>query len=87
MLFYGIIMLVFSRLWIVVIESGALPEDRLAELLWYLAVTEWVVLSLPLIHLQIEADVRRGDIAYLRNELETVVSHSVGLLIGFDLVF
>jgi ABC-2 type transport system permease protein len=34
-------------------------------MLWYLAVTEWIVLSGPLIHLQIERDVQRGEIATL----------------------
>jgi ABC-2 type transport system permease protein len=34
------------------------------ELIWYLAVTEWIVLSLPLVHFQIEEEIRSGDIAY-----------------------
>jgi ABC-2 type transport system permease protein len=63
--FYAVILLIFSKLWAVVAERGALAGASSRELLWYLAVTEWVVLSLPLIHLQIEQDVRRGDIAYL----------------------
>lgn len=33
-------------------------------MLWYLAVTEWVIMSAPLIHFPIEEDVRRGDVAY-----------------------
>ena len=61
--FYAIILLIFSRLWTVVIESGALPGRSAAELLWYLAITEWVILSLPPIHLDIEHEVRTGDIA------------------------
>lgn len=63
--FYAVILLIFSKLWAVVAERGALSEASPRELLWYLAVTEWVMLSMPLIHLQIESDVRRGDIAYL----------------------
>ncbi len=62
--FYGVILLIFSKLWAVVIDKGALPGASARELLWYLAVTEWVMLSLPLVHLRIESDVRRGDIAY-----------------------
>jgi ABC-2 type transport system permease protein len=61
---YAVILLIFSKLWAVVVERGAFPGASLRDLLWYLAVTEWVMLSLPWIHLQIEADVRRGDIAY-----------------------
>jgi ABC-2 type transport system permease protein len=62
--FYALILFIFSRLWEVVGERAAIPGVTMKELLWYLALTEWVMLSLPLIHLQIESDVRRGDIAY-----------------------
>lgn len=65
MSFYIVILFIFSRLWEVVAAKGAVGDLSMKELLWYLAVTEWVMLSLPLVHLQIEADVRRGDIAYL----------------------
>ena len=65
MAFYAVILFIFSRLWEVVVERGAVGGLSMKELLWYLAVTEWVMLSMPLVHLQIEADVRRGDIAYL----------------------
>lgn len=62
--FYAVILLIFSRLWHVVFEQGGLPERSPAELLWYLALTEWVVLSAPPLHLDIEADARSGDVAY-----------------------
>ncbi len=62
--FYAVILFIFSRLWTVVADKGAFPDASARDLLWYLAVTEWVVLSLPWIHLQIENDVRSGDIAY-----------------------
>ena len=62
--FYAIILLIFSRLWEVVHERGALPGVSPGELVWYLAITEWIVLSWPLVHLDIERDVRSGDIAY-----------------------
>ncbi len=61
--FYAVILLIFSRLWAVVIESGALVGRSEAELLWYLAITEWVILSIPAVWLDIERDVRSGDIA------------------------
>jgi ABC-2 type transport system permease protein len=64
MAFYAVILLIFSRLWTVVSESGALPGRSTADLLWYLAITEWVMLSLPPIHLEIEHEIRTGDIAY-----------------------
>lgn len=62
--FYAVILLIFSRLWTVVREGGALPGRSAADLLWYLAITEWVVLSQPPIHLDIEQEIRTGDIAY-----------------------
>jgi len=62
--FFAVILLIFSKLWEVVGERGALPGVSVRDLLWYLAITEWVMLSLPWIHLHIEADVRGGDIAY-----------------------
>ncbi len=65
MAFYAVILFIFSRLWDVVVARGAVGDLSMKELLWYLAVTEWVMLSMPLVHMQIEADVRRGDIAYL----------------------
>jgi ABC-2 type transport system permease protein len=62
--FYAVILFIFSKLWTLVAERGAVPGASVRDLLWYLAVTEWVALSLPLIHLHIESDVRGGDIAY-----------------------
>lgn len=62
--FYAVILLIFSRLWAVVVESEVIPGAGATEMVWYLAITEWVMLSLPPIHLEIEADVRSGDIAY-----------------------
>lgn len=62
--FYAIILLVFSRLWQAVLEGGALGGIGAVECLWYLAVTEWVVLSQPAVYLDIERDVRSGDVAY-----------------------
>ncbi|MCA9706722.1 MAG: ABC-2 family transporter protein [Myxococcales bacterium] len=62
--FYGLILFVFSRLW------GAITHDvggsRLAvhQLVWYLAITEWLVLSPPPLYTDVEADVRQGDLAY-----------------------
>lgn len=61
--FYAVILCIFSRLWGVVAERGAVAGASARDLVWYLAVTEWVILSLPLVHLVLEADVRRGDIA------------------------
>lgn len=63
--FVVLLLVVFSRLWVAVESTGALGSATAADLLWYLAITEWIVLGLPLTHLSIEADVRSGDIAAL----------------------
>ena len=63
-IFYVILLLVFSRLWQVV-GDGGLPGIGPVEFLWYLALTEWVILAVPMFYLSIEEEVRRGDIAYL----------------------
>jgi ABC-2 type transport system permease protein len=65
-LLYGILLLFFSRLWEAAYEqpgsaAGGSPADRL----WYLAFTEWIIISVPLIHHDIESDVRGGTLAYL----------------------
>lgn len=64
MAFYLVLLLVFSRLWTVVAERGALAHLSASGMLWYLALTEWVVLSMPTLHLEVEEDVRTGQIAY-----------------------
>ena len=33
-------------------------------LVWYLAVTEWILLSAPPIHIEIQEAIRRGDVVY-----------------------
>jgi ABC-2 type transport system permease protein len=78
-MFYGIILLIYSRLWQAVLGgpgAAALGDSLLGHsagrYVWYLAVTEWIVLSQPSIHLEIEAEVRNGDVAY---QLSRPLSH------------
>jgi ABC-2 type transport system permease protein len=62
--FFLVLLLIFSRLWKVVLsQTGLLPLSA-RQMLWYLALTEWILLSLPELHLEMEADVRGGEIAY-----------------------
>jgi ABC-2 type transport system permease protein len=68
-LFYFLILLIFTRLWEAVLGSGTAAagvgaQQDAASYVWYLAVTEWIMLSQPTLHLDIEADVRNGDVAY-----------------------
>ena len=63
-LFFVLILGVFSAVWRAVAESGVSTARPPAEMLWYLAVTEWVLMSAPLLQFQMEDDIRRGDVAY-----------------------
>jgi ABC-2 type transport system permease protein len=62
--FFAMILGVFSAVWRAVEDSGVSAPANPDGMLWYLAMTEWVVLSAPLIQFPIEEDVRRGDVAY-----------------------
>jgi ABC-2 type transport system permease protein len=64
LVFFGIILGVFSALWRAVADTGMPIGESPRTMVWYLAMTEWVLLSAPAIHFQIEDDVRRGDVAY-----------------------
>ncbi len=61
--FFTLLLFVFSRLFELAARPGLLDGLPRAALLWYLAVTEWVLLSVPPLHLDIESDVRTGDVA------------------------
>jgi ABC-2 type transport system permease protein len=69
-MFYFIILLTYSRLWqaVLPLDAAAAPGQHRsaspASYVWYLAVTEWIVLSQPSVWLDIEADIRSGDVAY-----------------------
>ncbi|HTO72059.1 MAG TPA: ABC-2 family transporter protein [Myxococcota bacterium] len=61
--FIGIVLFVFSRIWAAIGPRDGLPGIGPRDLIWYLALTEWPVLSVPQAFLAIEADVRSGDVA------------------------
>ena len=64
MLFVPLILGVFHALWNAVGEAGMPVASAPNDLVWYLAATEWIVLSPPLIYVELQQDVRSGDIAY-----------------------
>jgi len=63
LLFFAIILGVFSALWRAIAEAGLPVAAEPATLVWYLAATEWILLSPAPVHVGIEGDIRRGDIA------------------------
>jgi ABC-2 type transport system permease protein len=63
-LFFAIILGVFSALWRAVAEAGMPIASEPEQLVWYLAATEWIFLSAPQLHPEIQEEVRRGELAY-----------------------
>ena len=66
-IFVFIIMFIFSSLWHT--TYGELGRDRLgglslSEMLWYLALTEIIILSRPRDSVRMDDDVRTGQLAY-----------------------
>jgi ABC-2 type transport system permease protein len=64
--FLGVILFIFLQLWRATFEQTG--EERLggltlAQMLWYLAVTESLVLSTPAVSTEVDQDVRTGALA------------------------
>jgi len=65
-IFLGVLLYVFLQLWrLTYAESGAerLGGFTLAQMLWYLAITESITLSAPAVAPEIDTDVRTGALA------------------------
>ncbi|MCA9806171.1 MAG: ABC-2 family transporter protein [Cyanobacteria bacterium HKST-UBA02] len=65
-IFLAVILYIFLRLWqVTYAETGAseLGGFTLAQMLWYLAVTESIILSAPRITQMVDRDVRTGELA------------------------
>lgn len=66
-LFFVVVLLVFSQLWEATAGEGALGLTA-NQLLWYLVITEIIMLSTPAANtLGIDDDIKSGNIAYLIN--------------------
>lgn len=59
--FFLVILYIFSKLWQATQFSDAASHQ---SMIWYLSVTELIVLSVPLIQVDIENDIRSGDVVY-----------------------
>jgi ABC-2 type transport system permease protein len=62
--FFVVILGVFSALWKAVAEARMPVSGDPATLVWYLASTEWIVLSTPFMFHDIQEAIRRGDVIY-----------------------
>ncbi len=56
--------LIFSRLWQALLPASAGAGRGAPEYIWYFAIAEWVMLAQPQFYVEIEGDVRSGEIAY-----------------------
>ena len=64
MTFFMVILGVFSSLWRAVGEAGMPVASDPKALVWYLAATEWIMLSAPPVHIEMQEAIRRGDLLY-----------------------
>jgi ABC-2 type transport system permease protein len=82
--FLVIILGIFSALWKAVGAAAAPFAESPRTLLFYLATTEWILLAAPQVQFEIEAEVRRGDMAYQLGRpvsyVGAVLAHAVGML-------
>jgi ABC-2 type transport system permease protein len=58
----GVLLFVFSQLWGVIGRAYASVPS--ARVVWYIAITEWIVLSLPPVHEEVQDELRSGDLLY-----------------------
>jgi viologen exporter family transport system permease protein len=61
--FFAVILGVFASLWRAVAEAGMPIAADPRALVWYLAATEWILLSAPTVHVDLQEAIRRGDVA------------------------
>ena len=59
--FFAVILGVFSALWRALARSPGIGNGE--NLVWYLAATEWILLSAPQLHAEVQEEVRRGEVA------------------------
>lgn len=62
---YLLILIIFSQVWgVIVSEHGDKAPYTLYQYVWYVMVTEWIVMSSDRVYIRYEQDTRNGDIAY-----------------------
>jgi ABC-2 type transport system permease protein len=64
-LFLVTCLLVFAHLWKIAAAKIGAVSLRPDQLLWYIALNEWVLISIPDVHIDMEQDLRSGKLAYL----------------------
>jgi ABC-2 type transport system permease protein len=64
-LFLVACLLVFAHLWKAAATKIGVIDLNPEQLLWYIALNEWVLIAIPDIQIDIEQDLRSGKLAYL----------------------
>jgi ABC-2 type transport system permease protein len=82
MAFFAVILGVFSSLWRAVAEAGMPVAADPRSLVWYLAATEWILLSAPPVHLEIQETIRRGDVVYRLGHPASFVAAEFAAAVG-----
>ena len=62
MVFFAVILGVFTSLWRAIADAGMPIAADAKQLVWYLATTEWIILSAPMVHMDLQESIRRGDV-------------------------
>jgi len=57
--------LIFANLWEIIARRGNLTSMSAKELLWYMALNQWVLFAIPRSEQIVERDFRSGKLAYL----------------------
>jgi ABC-2 type transport system permease protein len=77
-----LVLFVFLQLWTFTFEqqgSGIIQGFTLNDMIWYLVITETVVLSAPRVSLKVDEEVKSGDLAYvLAKPYDYVLYHCAG---------
>jgi len=84
MVFFAALLGVFSALWRTIAEAGMPIATNPRQMVWYLATTEWILMSAPQLHTEMQEEVRRGDVVYRLarpvSYLGAVFSQALGML-------
>lgn len=60
--FLVVLLTVFSRVWASALEGASASGISPGDAVWYIAITEAILLSVPLVHLEVESDVASGAV-------------------------
>ncbi len=77
-------LVIFAHLWKIAAAKMGAVDLRPDQLLWYIAFNQWILISLPDIHTDMEEDLRSGRLAYLLprpiSYLGTIFAEAAGTL-------